>query len=423
MTIYVINFFLLRSVHSVVRFSPLSVGGSMPVSSRLDESRKSHIISAARWLICALAALLIPVTLLARPASDSAEPPTAPIAEAPRKEVPKDSKKAHKYDIEHIGQRGIGHGFNLYSVKHEFELGRNLAAAFDRSTKAIHDETVNAYINRLAQKIVRNSDAEVPFTVKVIDSGNIPRAYGLPGGFLYVDSALILSADDEAELAGVIAHEIAHVAARHATRAMTRKEVCRIIDSVAYVAGPAGAGAADIGGIAGPLSVKKFSRDAEYEADLLGIEYAYAAGYDPQALLDALEKLHVIEEQKQADLAKIPGYHLTTKIPFHSKLAKSFANYPQTEERIARLQSEIAEFLPTRKDYILDTQEFQEVKALLLAARAPVLRHHGGENGDNKGPVLRRHPDNDDVIAPSSIAPASERNVNTSFVQVRSPRY
>jgi predicted Zn-dependent protease len=197
---------------------------------------------------------------------------------------------------------------------------------------------------------------------------------------------------------------------------MSRRDVCRIVDSVAYVAGPAGAGAADIGGLAGPLSVKKFSRDAEYEADLLAIEYAYAAGYDPQALLDALEKLHALEEQKKAEIEKIPGYHLASKIPFHSKIAKSFADYPLTEERIGRLQSEITAFLPTRKDYILDTDEFQEIKAHLLASQAPVLRHHANDDGDGKAPVLRRHPENDsDVLTPSSVTPMREQTVNTSL--------
>ena len=386
----------------------------MRASSRLSRFRGPRVNLAACCTVCVLTILLLPTRMFATGASDAAEPPNAAAVDATKKEVPKD-KKAQKYDIEHIGQRGIGRGFNFYSMKREFELGRNIAAAFDRTTKAVRDEEVNAYVNRLAQKIVRYSDAEVPFTVKVIDSGDIPRAYGLPGGFLYVDSALILSADDEAELAGIMAHEIAHVAARHATRAMTRRDLCRIIDSVAYVAGPAGAGAADIGGLAGPLSLKKFSRDAEYEADLLGIEYAYAAGYDPEALLDALEKLHAIEEQKKAELAKIPGYHFATKIPFHSKIAKSFANYPLTEERIGRLELEIAEFLPGRKDYILDTDEFQEIKAHLLASQAPVLRHRSNQDEDNNGPVLRRHPENDDVIPPSSLSPQSERNVKATF--------
>jgi predicted Zn-dependent protease len=157
------------------------------------------------------------------------------------------------------------------------------------------------------------------------------------------------------------------------------------------LAGPAGVALENAGGIAGPLSLKKFMRDAEYEADLLGLEYIYAAGYDPQAMLDALEKLHAIEEERNAAFAKIPGYHFVSKLPFHSKIARSLSSYPVTEERIQRLQTEIAAFLPNRRDYVLDTDEFQEVKANLLASRTPVLRRHSGDDDGNKGPVLRRN--------------------------------
>ncbi len=363
----------------------------MHFTSRPLGFRQLKNIFSRRTLVCLLAALLAPLASYAG-ATPSGPPPT----EASTKDAPsaKQGKKPEKYDIDHIGQRGIGRGFNLYSLKREHELGQSLAASFDRTTRIIHDPVVNDYINTLAQKIIRYSDADIPFTVKVIDSGDVPRAYGLPGGFLYVDSALILSADGEAELASVMAHEIAHVAARHATRALSRKRVCDVVGSLAMVAGPAGMGVADAGGLAGPLSVKKFSRDAEYEADLLGIEYAYAAGYDPQALLDALEKLHAIEVQRSQELAKIPGYHLASKVPFHSSIAKGFANYPLTEERIGRLQAEIATFLPDRKDYVLDTNEFQEIKARLLSSQTPVLRHHaGGSDDDSNGPVLRRAPE------------------------------
>lgn len=311
----------------------------------------------------------------------------------------KDAKNSGKYNVNRIGQRGVGHGFNLYSLRHEHELGERLAAAFDHNTKLITDPLVNDYVNRVAQTLVRYSDAEVPFTIKVIDSGNIPRAYGLPGGFLYVNSALILASDAEAELAGVMAHEIAHVAARHATRALTRRQVSSIVDSVAYMAGPAGIVWQDLGG---PLTMKKFARNAEYEADLLGIEYAWAAGYDPQALVDALEKLHTMEVERRALLAKIPGYHAVTKIPFHEKIAQSFASYPVTEDRITRLQSEIGIFLPYRRDYIVDTNEFQEVKARLLASRTPVLHRRGPDEDNSNGPVLRRHPEPTSEISPVS---------------------
>ena len=375
----------------------------MRLVSRPDVPRKAERILHARSLAGTIIAIL--ALSFAANASDSNEA-SAPNADVSARDVAvREGKTPEKYDIEHIGQRGIGHGFNLYSLKREHALGQSLAISFDRTTRLVTDPVINDYVNRLAQKVVRYSDADIPFTVRVIDSGDVPRAYGLPGGYLYVNTALILSADGEAELAAVMAHEIAHVAARHATRALTRKEICHIFDSLAYVAGPAGAGVADVGGLAGPLSVKKFSRDSEYEADLLGIEYAYAAGYDPQALLDALEKMHAIEVQRKSELAKVPGYHLGSKIPFHSKLAKGFANYPLTDERIQRLQSEMSTFLPAREDYIIDTNEFQEVRAHLLAAQTPVLRHHSGDE-DNKGPVLRRS--TDDNADPSTMPKLAE---------------
>ena len=369
----------------------------MRFPSSLFARRPRECAFKARLIACILTAALVPFSVPA--ALGQSEAPDASSAHPSvqsAKVVPsgKDIEKVNKYDIDYIGHRGIGRGFNLYSVKRERELGQNLAAAFDRNTKLINDALVNDYINRLALKIVGNSDAEIPFTIKVIDSGDIPRAYGLPGGFLYVDSALIIAADGEAELASMIAREIAHVAARHATRALTRKQLWNVAGSMAFLTGPAGVALEDAGDIAGPLSLKKFLRDAEYEADLLGIEYAYAAGYDPQALLDALEKLHAIEERRNASLAKIPGYHLAMRLPFHAKIAKSFSNYPLTEERIQRLQSEISTFLPNRKDYVLDTDEFQEVKSSLLASRSPVLRHHSPGDDGGKGPVLRRNPSN-----------------------------
>ena len=377
----------------------------MYFTSRPLGFRPLQNIVSPRLLACLLASLSAPLASYGGTTPSTPTPTEIETNDAP---VAKGAKKPEKYNIDHIGQRGIGRGFNLYSVKREHELGQSLSASFDRMTRVIHDPVVIDYINRLAQKIVRYSDADIPFTVRVIDSGDVPRAYGLPGGFLYVDSALILSADGEAELASIMAHEIAHVAARHATRALTRKRVCDVVGSIAMVAGPAGMGVADASGLAGPLSVKKFSRDAEYEADLLGIEYAYAAGYDPQALLDALEKLHAIEVHRNEELAKIPGYHLASKVPFHSGIAKAFANYPLTEERIGRLQTEIATFLPDRKDYVIDTNEFQEIKARLLDSQAPVLHHRAGENDDNSnGPVLRRAPEveeTSDTPTPQSLA-------------------
>jgi predicted Zn-dependent protease len=323
------------------------------------------------------------------PVPDPGDDSDSQPKETARQESP---KKVAKYDVTRIGSRGVGHGFNIYSLKREHQLGESLAAAFDHSSKIVTDPILNDYVNRVAQKIVRNSDAEVPFTVRLIDSSEIPRAYGLPGGFLYVDSALIFAAESEAELAGVMAHEIAHVAARHATRALSRKNLYNLTSTLSLLSGPVGIALEDAGGVAGPLSLKKFSRDAEYEADLLGIEYAYAAGYDPEALLSALEKLHAMEVNRSAAFAKIPGYHLAMKMPFHQKIARGFASYPLTEERIRRLQSEIATFLPDRKEYIVDTNEFQDIKAHLLSLQGPIQLRRHGDDADPRAPVLRRAP-------------------------------
>ena len=295
---------------------------------------------------------------------------TAPGAEA----------KSSKYDVDRIGQRSVGKGVNLYSLEKERELGKSMAAAIDLHTTFIVDPGINDYINRLAQKIARNSDAQVPFTIKVIDCLDL-RTFALPGGFLYVDKGLIMEVDSEAELAGLMAREIAHVAARHATRFATRKYAWNMISfPLVYLGGPAGLGTKQIG----PLALRKFSRDAEMEADLLGIEYQYAAGYDPQAFVDALEKLHSKETQVRARVAAQP------KAGFFAQIARAYANYPPTEERIQKAQTEISTLLPSRDDYVVDTNEFQEVKAKLAGADRPILRRHRPGDGVPNGPVLHR---------------------------------
>jgi len=372
----------------------------MQFCSALDVSRHREIFLS---LLCVFAVLVAAICSNAQtPTSDPDEDSTDPTQQKDPVR-PEDPKKIAKYDVNRIGHRGIGHGFNIYSQKREHQLGQNLAAAFDSSSRIVNDPVLNDYVNRLAQKIVRNSDAEIPFTVRLIDSSEIPRAYGLPGGFLYVDSALIFAAESEAELAGVMAHEIAHVAARHATRALTRKDLFNVTGSLSMLAGPVGIVLQDASGVAGPLSVKKFSRDSEYEADLLGIEYAYTAGYDPEALLSALEKLHALEASRAAMFAKIPGYHFASKLPFHSQVARGFSNYPLLEERIRRLQTEISTFLPDRRDYIVDTNEFQDIKERLLSLQGPVhLRRHG-EDDDPRAPVLRRAPQEDTDRTPGNL--------------------
>lgn len=303
-----------------------------------------------------------------------------------------ETKRDRKYDVDHIGGRGTGRGINLYSLNREHALGQTLANSIDRTSKFVNDAVVKEYVNNLGQSIVRNSDAQVPFTIKVLDSSDV-GVFALPGGFIYVDRGLITTLDGEAELASMMAHEIAHVAARHATRGLTRKRILSVATTAAMFAGPVGVILEDVSSLGGPLSSKKFDRDAEYEADLLGMEYAYAAGYDPEAFLSALEKVHAHEINMRDVYKQIPGYKFATKLPFHKQIVIAFSEYPPMEERIRHLHKEITAFLPPRDQYIVDSSEFDEVKAKLMAADAPVLLRPQLGVDAGKGPVLRRRQD------------------------------
>ena len=130
-----------------------------------------------------------------------------------------------------IGKRDINKGsIQFYSIEREVAIGRQLAAEVDRSSKIINDPIVTEYINRVAQNVVLHSDSKVPFTIKVIDSQEV-NAFALPGGFLYVNRGLLEAAENEAEVAGVIAHEIAHVAARHGMEQASKGELFNYLRS------------------------------------------------------------------------------------------------------------------------------------------------------------------------------------------------
>jgi predicted Zn-dependent protease len=302
------------------------------------------------------------------------KPATPTIPDGVARPVPAiDTKNEHehipaKYDINHIGQRGIGNGVNFYSLEREQALGRQLAQEVEQGARLITDPVVNEYVNRVGQNIVRNSDAKVPFTIKVIDDETV-NAFALPGGFFFVNSGLIMAAENEAELAGVMAHEIAHVAARHATKQATKGQIINLASiPLVFVGGPAGYAVRQAAGLAVPMGFLKFSRDAEREADLLGVEYAYASGYDPA------EFVHFFETLKAKDKKKI------------STIAKAFSTHPMTDDRIKRAQNEIETMLPPKDEYIVTTSEFDSVKARLAG-----ILNRGTLNVANADkPTLRR---------------------------------
>jgi predicted Zn-dependent protease len=293
-----------------------------------------------------------------------------------------ENKSGGKNDVEAIGNRNIGgRGLgNWYSLEKEIAMGKGYAQEVESSVKLVQDPTVNEYVNRIGQNLVRNSDAKVPFTIKVVDSDEI-NAFALPGGFFYVNSGLILAADDEAELAGVMAHEIAHVAARHATRQMTRAQLANLGSiPLIFMGGWAGYAIRSAAGFALPMTFLTFSRGFEAEADYLGLEYMYKTGYDPQAFISFFEKIQAKEKKK-------PG-----------SLAKAFSTHPQTPDRIGKSQEEIAKVLPAKETYVENTSEFDEVKSrlALLENKRKVIDSKG-----DKAPTLRRTASSDDSKNPS----------------------
>ena len=324
--------------------------------------------------------------------ADPASPDYVPQSSDPDK-VKHDGSKN---DIDSIGNRKMG-GKNLgnwYSIESEVRLGKQLAQQVEASVKLVQDPVVNEYVNRVGQNLVRNSDAKVPFTIKVIDSEEI-NAMALPGGFFYVNSGLILAADEEAEIAGVMAHEIAHVAARHAMRGQTRANIANIASvPLIFVGGGIGLAARSAASLALPMSFLSFSRGFEAEADYLGLQYMYKAGYDPNAFISFFEKIQAKEKKR-------PG-----------TLAKAFSTHPQTPDRIEKSQHEIQHLLASKDQYVVSTSEFDDVKSRLAAienrkkvidkkdAGAPTLRRtaqdkrpdagEGGSKDEEDRPTLKK---------------------------------
>jgi len=297
--------------------------------------------------------------------------------------------KKKKDDPSQIGNRDVGKGINFYSLEREMALGKQLAQEVTREAKVNTDPILSEYVNRVGQNLARNSDAKVPFTFQVIE-GEAPNAFALPGGYVFVYTGLLHVADEEDEFAGAVAHEIAHVAARHMTRRATKGEIANVasIPLSVVLGGWGGYAARQAAGIAVPMTFLKFSRSDESEADYLGVQYMYAAGYDPNGAVSIFEKLEALNRTK-------PGL-----------AARMFSTHPMDSDRIANTQKEIDRILPSKAEYVITTSEYHDVRERLLASEnrrktdgddnrphlqvAPGSGKSGQQDGDDDRPTIRR---------------------------------
>src|ERR1700691_5427314 len=283
-----------------------------------------------------------------------------------------DSNNDKKDDPSQIGNRDVGKGLNCYSIEKEIAMGKQLAGEVQRQAKLMDDPIVTEYVNRVGQNLARNSDAKVPFTFEVIDDPTL-NAFALPGGFIFVNTGLLTAAETEAEMASAMAHEIAHVAARHMTRQACRAQVANIATlPLIFMGGWGGFAIRQAASAAIPMTFLSFSRGFESEADYLGLQYLYAAGYDPTASIDMFEKMMSLEKRKPGSIAKV------------------FSTHPMNDDRLKKTQAEIQKILPQKAEYIVNTSEYAEVRGRLLSIENQ--RKLRSIDKDPKGPVLRRSP-------------------------------
>jgi predicted Zn-dependent protease len=273
-----------------------------------------------------------------------------------------------KKDPSRIGDRKVARGLNFYSLEQEVALGKQLSLEVEKQARIVDDPTISEYVNRLGQNLARNSDVDFPVTFKVIESEEI-NAFTLPGGYVFVNTGLMRLTANEAELASVMAHELAHAAARHATRQASRNRLFSLgTIPLAVLGGLGGVAARQTANIAVPMAFLRFSREFETEADLLGLQYLWKAGYDPDASIDLFEAMESTEHRKPGSVSKL------------------FRTHPLTPDRIEKTQKNIETLLPARNEYVINTSEYENVRARL----GDILQAEQNDEAEKSRPTLRR---------------------------------
>jgi Peptidase family M48 len=288
-------------------------------------------------------------------------------------------------------------GLNFFSPKQDVEIGRQSASQAERQLQILNDWNATSYIQSLGKSLASyapNNDPVYVYQFKIVNDEAI-NAFALPGGFIYVNRGAIAAADDEAQIAGVMAHEIGHVVMRHGTHQASRAYLAQA--PLAVAGGVLGGGAIGsvmgaVGGLGMNVLFLKYSRDMESQADLVGTQILHDAGYNPRAMVEFFEK---IQAQSKGNASQF------------------LSDHPNPGNRISNVQHEIEKLngaLPNPKE---NTPEFQTVKNDLANLPGPIRSGRGGAS--NRRPTVTR---NDGLPDPPSIRMTT---FNGSDIEFRYP--
>lgn len=246
-------------------------------------------------------------------------------------------------------------GWNLFTPEQDIQIGQQASARIGRQVLLLNDPRVDDYLDALGKRLASYAPGyKFPYQYRCVNDENI-NAFALPGGFIYINRGVIEAADDEAQLAGVMAHETSHVALRHGTNQVSKAEAWRI---PLGLLGPAGG----LGGLIGQVGagftlnsiILKYSRDDETQADVLGTQILYDAGYDPRALAQFFEKIEAESKGKEP--------------------AQFFSDHPNPGNRIGRIDEEVDKLGGPEPNYRSDSDDFRSIKIYVMKLPEPPKR-------------------------------------------------